>query len=530
MERCKQAASSEDNLGQTKPPAKEDKVEDEDEGELFSCFICMDEYRPSSVFTISTCSHQFCRTCMSTYVVSKINSNMVGPRGMVCPDPYCKEEERSLTEDDMRLVLSTQSWRFRQYLKLRNRYLIDSDPNMKWCNECSDGVVGLNKHTWKWSVPCSNENCHAKCCPRCALPSHPFTTCSRAMQRHTGMYMANNNCKRCPSCNSMIEKDGGCNHMTCSQCGHNFCWLCRGNWRSGCKNKFCRPNDFLNRKLGCTAPVLKPVVVVVGTPVGIGLGAVAVGVGIACAGVAGALAIPFFIGRVPYRWHKERQRRRELLEVRRKININDRYAGVQNAQGGVGLTFVGASQEFQNYVQTNIQGRLIGPPGQPPDTFIAWREFPINVAFRSVDPTLGDDRIVVADFEADFDDDADEGIRGQHKPHFVYMMHGITSTRDGQSAYEGHLIHHLRRWRNARTRRRDRPSSLSVMDYRTEMHLLNASSGGMPEGDILGQEGLSHAQVFEMAEIHVMEQLGYINREESLSMAARCVAGVAVVL
>ena len=72
---------------------------------------------------------------MNTYVVSKINSNMVGPRDMVCPDPYCKEEERSLTEDDMRLVLSTQSWRFRQYLKLRNRYLIDSDPNMKWCNE-----------------------------------------------------------------------------------------------------------------------------------------------------------------------------------------------------------------------------------------------------------------------------------------------------------------------------------------------------------------------------------------------------------
>ena len=63
-------------------------------------------------------------------------------------------------------------------------------------------------------------------------------------------------------------------------------------------------------------------VVVVGTPVGIGLGAVAVGVGIACAGVAGALAIPFFIGRVPYRWHKERQRRRELLEVRRKINVS----------------------------------------------------------------------------------------------------------------------------------------------------------------------------------------------------------------
>jgi len=27
-----------------------------------------------------------------------------------------------------------------------------------------------------------------------------------------------------------IEKNGGCMHMTCG-CGHEFCWLCRGDWR-----------------------------------------------------------------------------------------------------------------------------------------------------------------------------------------------------------------------------------------------------------------------------------------------------------
>ena len=32
--------------------------------------------------------------------------------------------------------------------------------------------------------------------------------------------------KQCPNCGSHIEKDGGCNHVKCGQCGTCFCWLC----------------------------------------------------------------------------------------------------------------------------------------------------------------------------------------------------------------------------------------------------------------------------------------------------------------
>jgi ariadne-1 len=32
--------------------------------------------------------------------------------------------------------------------------------------------------------------------------------------------------KPCPSCHVPIEKSNGCNHIKCTQCGFDFCWLC----------------------------------------------------------------------------------------------------------------------------------------------------------------------------------------------------------------------------------------------------------------------------------------------------------------
>jgi hypothetical protein len=32
--------------------------------------------------------------------------------------------------------------------------------------------------------------------------------------------------KKCPECTVSIERAKGCLHMTCSQCNHNFCWIC----------------------------------------------------------------------------------------------------------------------------------------------------------------------------------------------------------------------------------------------------------------------------------------------------------------
>src|SRR5687767_9477838 len=38
------------------------------------------------------------------------------------------------------------------------------------------------------------------------------------------------NIKSCPKCVSRIEKNQGCNHMTCQRYKFKFCWICMSDW------------------------------------------------------------------------------------------------------------------------------------------------------------------------------------------------------------------------------------------------------------------------------------------------------------
>ncbi|KAH7344058.1 hypothetical protein B0J17DRAFT_200907 [Rhizoctonia solani] len=222
-----------------------------------TCSICMDNTNdfPRHGPT-SRCTHApaICIPCLEQYISHSILTN--GLTLITCPIPECRQTLEY--EDVMRGAKGDQTC-INRYETLLLRRLLENDPNFIWCKNpaCNWGQVhecGADKPL----VIC--EECRAESCFTHDIPWHTGLTCkqfdanakknaesqrskkkqNRKDIRESEKYIRNN-FKKCPSCKRRIQKNGGCNHMTCCRpagCGHEFCWLCLAPWdrphKSGC--------------------------------------------------------------------------------------------------------------------------------------------------------------------------------------------------------------------------------------------------------------------------------------------------------
>jgi hypothetical protein len=54
--------------------------------------------------------------------------------------------------------------------------------------------------------------------------------------------------RRCPGCGIAVEKSGGCDHVRCTACGCEWCYVC------GCERRLVRVGRWGAAKL-CSCPV-----------------------------------------------------------------------------------------------------------------------------------------------------------------------------------------------------------------------------------------------------------------------------------
>ncbi|KAI6193245.1 RBR-type E3 ubiquitin transferase [Aphelenchoides besseyi] len=194
------------------------------------CHICLSE--SNTGLCLNACNHTFCFNCYRSYVETKINEQ----QWLIhCPENNCN----FLTQDHVFHLITDGRLRELYKKAMIESYVRLSCPVLKAVKQCP--TVNCSCRWQSLNADVSNfivkGQCNNTYCFQCMTEDHWPATYPSEKWLHR-------NSKNCPNCQAKIEKNGGCDHMTCKLCSHEFCWICL-NRRKG--NHYLRdPRDRTN--------------------------------------------------------------------------------------------------------------------------------------------------------------------------------------------------------------------------------------------------------------------------------------------
>ncbi|CAG8486023.1 10391_t:CDS:2 [Ambispora gerdemannii] len=251
-------------------------------------------YNMTKLIQISiNCQHEnnICQECVARHIEHELQAK--GNIEIRCLNENC----RSVMTEDYVKKLSSKTV-FERYQKLELMSALSQIDDFYWClnSNCGSGQIHYGGH----SAPimtcqsCSKKTCVIHSlpipdgsinCPQCTNANANITetfdneqnipqelrppqrfipqssnktikqTLENLQKRRKDLQKENNRrmeeksntyidsmTKKCPKCNANIEKNEGCDHMTC-RCGYEFCWLCLADYNAIRKdgNKYHMP-------------------------------------------------------------------------------------------------------------------------------------------------------------------------------------------------------------------------------------------------------------------------------------------------
>ncbi|KAF7992175.1 hypothetical protein HCN44_001500 [Aphidius gifuensis] len=194
------------------------------------CSVCMTIYSADK-FSILTCGDAFCKDCWCMHFEVQITQGI--STGIQCMAQNCKV----LVPEDFVLSLLTKSNMRDKYQHFAFRDYVKNHPQLRFCPGPNCSVIVKSNELRAKRVLCYS--CKTIFCFRCGIDYHAPTDCSIikkwmtkcADDSETANYISAHT-KDCPKCRICIEKNGGCNHMQCYQCKHEFCWMCLNDWKA----------------------------------------------------------------------------------------------------------------------------------------------------------------------------------------------------------------------------------------------------------------------------------------------------------
>jgi ariadne-1 len=199
----------------------------------FPCNICLEEDQVTKYVACHDMRHVACETCWDSYLNSKISDGRSAIHtkcpGAKCPVPVgLSVFKKFLSSED-----------FAKYMEMWTMRFAEESNEYKFCmnSESCPYVLRVTSEINGLICPCGFVSCNA-----CNSESHEPASCEDAKNWDIKNSSESENCKwillhtkPCPNCGKPIEKNQGCNHMTCQKggggCGHHFCWICLIDWK-----------------------------------------------------------------------------------------------------------------------------------------------------------------------------------------------------------------------------------------------------------------------------------------------------------
>ncbi|KZM19425.1 uncharacterized protein EKO05_0003094 [Ascochyta rabiei] len=254
------------NTAEPKPDRKkvvkvtaEPKPKKKARSEKTECLICATTKDTTRSFRASKsrkiCEHfeNVCNSCVQKQIKTKITARQLTDAHLPCMFPGCTAV---LDHAALKKVMTTAL--FETWDAAVTKHLLAADPSYIACLNPKCGVYfsiencgskrqisstkpkpksksksnAKQKQKQEDTDKTACPHCDHAACLSCNRPWHSGS-CDSAKKREDKQSenaIKKLGAKPCPKCGVNIEKQGGCDHMNCRRCRHNFCWECLGHF------------------------------------------------------------------------------------------------------------------------------------------------------------------------------------------------------------------------------------------------------------------------------------------------------------
>ena len=237
------------------------------------CSICISN---TVLSRLEPCKHLFCDNCLNEYIEDCILNRATE---VTCPEFKCNFLLNIASI--MKYVKSNAL--FKIYYNKLVQNIILRDENFKQCptTNCSHIAVKHNLKLQKlntniasvvscvcnktWCFDCQNEEHWPASCELFERYQQQFKKdLGIICDQYGHIYRTNVHYGKCPYCVSPINKNGGCNHISCV-CGEHLCWKCLKplhDWEEECSEaigseKIFTSLDILDQSASATVKVFR---------------------------------------------------------------------------------------------------------------------------------------------------------------------------------------------------------------------------------------------------------------------------------